>query len=264
MYKDALPRRVFSKLVCFLRIFLWKLRLKTRINMATHPKSSTARCFGFAIILASGILFSPSLQALQYEYDFNHEFSSGVSPEGSPPWLRATVTDAGANTVTLTLSTVNFSASEFVSGWYFNLNPVDSATSLNIVQTSSSGVFSSPTIQTGRDAFKADGDGKYDMLFSFATSGDRFATGDSVTFTITGINGLQASDFDFLSAPAGGHGPFVAAAHIQGISSSYSGWVDPTTHTTRDSPVPDNSATIVLLGISLVVVEVGRRRLRSV
>jgi uncharacterized protein (TIGR03382 family) len=57
---------------------------------------------------------------------------------------------------------------------------------------------------------------------------------------ITGIGAaagtLVATDFQFLSAPAGGHGPFYVAAHVQGIGAEGddSGWVttpEPTTFT---------------------------------
>jgi hypothetical protein len=223
----------------------------------------------FAAFLALSLTFCDRVAATSIQYDFDHEFSSGTPPAGAAPWLRAVFTDAGANTVKLTMSTVNLSGSEFVSGWYLNLNPAYSTANLSIIQSGSGGAFTAPAISRGKDSFKADGDGKYDILFSFATSGglsSRFTTGDSLTFTFSGITGLTASDFNFMSAPAGGHGPFVAAAHVQSITGSYSGWVDPSTITIPGggtTQVPDGYLTVVLLGFGCVVVESFRRNFKN-
>jgi hypothetical protein len=227
----------------------------------TAPRIATAI---LSLFLFIGVFAQRSV-ATSIQYDFDHEFSSGTPPAGPAPWLRAVFTDTAVNTVQLTMSTVNLSGSEFVSGWYFNLNPAFSTANLSIIQSSSSGAFTAPAISRGTDAFKADGDGKYDILFSFATAGDstaRFTTGDSLTITLTGIIGLTASDFNFMSAPAGGHGPYVAAAHVQSITGGYSGWVDPSTVTIPgDSPqVPDGFLTIVLLGMGCLAIEAARRR----
>ena len=49
-------------------------------------------------------------------------------------------------------------------------------------------------------------------------------TSNKGTFTITGA-GITVADFDYLSAPAGGNGPFKVAAHVQGIEGGLSGWL---------------------------------------
>src|SRR6185503_10467667 len=93
---------------------------------------------------------------------------------------------------------------------------------------------SNGAITEGVNAFKADGDGKYDVLFQFSTTpGDSFTGGEQISYLITGITGLDAMDFyRFLSLPAGGHGPFFAAGHVQAISyGEGSGWIAPS-----DSP----------------------------
>ena len=54
-----------------------------------------------------------------------------------------------------------------------------------------------------------------------------FSANDSITYKITGIAGLTAADFDYLSQPAGGSGPFYAAAHIQGLANGDSTWIEP-------------------------------------
>jgi hypothetical protein len=230
-------------------------------------KSNIRSISGIAAVLLGGMM---PLSAATVTYDFG-QVSGGTAPAGSPPWLEAVFTDAGqpANTVQLTINAANLSGSEFVSCWYFNLNPALNPKALSFSVSGSSGSFTDPTVQTGPNGFKAGPDGKYDVLFNFATGGGastRFSSGDSLTFTITGISGLTASDFDFLSAPAGGSGPYGSAAHIQAIApDDLSGWINPTTtilnHSDRTPTVPDGSTTVVLLGASLVAMEGLRRKL---
>jgi len=160
------------------------------------------------------------------------EFSGGTAPAGATPWLTATIDDGGTpGSVTLTLEATNLTGSEFVSGWYLNLDPSLNPTSLVFSSPTKTGTFDDPTISSGANAFKADGDGKYDILFGFATSGSgggvhQFGVGDSVQYTVTGIGSLVAASFNFPSSPDGGHGPFLTAAHVQSIGEgSDSGWV---------------------------------------
>ncbi len=209
-------------------------------------------CAMFALALS----LSTSVRADTVTLDYSAEFSNGTPPTGSPPWLEAVFSDVGqpANTVQLTLTAVNLSSTEFVSGWYFNLDPGLNPTSLTLTQPISPN-YSAPIIQLGGNAFKADGDGKYDILISFATEGgvaQRFTAGDSITFTITGITGLTPGSFDFTSAPSGGHGPFFSAAHVQGISGGLSGWVDGTPGPGPIPQTPDGGSTIALLGSALL------------
>ena len=109
-----------------------------------------------------------------------------------------------------------------------------------------SGGFDLPSIIEGTNSFKADGDGKYDILLNFtpgSTAVHQFTQGEYFTYTITGIAGLTAGDFAYLSMPAGGAGPFYAAGHVQRIGNdgSLSGWVSADV-VTPITPVPEPSA----------------------
>jgi hypothetical protein len=157
---------------------------------------------------------------------------SGTGPTSPGPWVDVTLKDSSPGTVVLTISNLNIASSEKITELYLNLNPSFLATSLVFSNTGgSSGVFA-PLPSLGLNMFKADGDGKYDILFDFGlTPSTAFSTSDYLTYTITGIPTLTSSDFEFLSQPAGGHGPFYAALHVQGINItnvtdlSNSGWV---------------------------------------
>src|SRR5262249_23711285 len=161
--------------------------------------------------------------------------------------------DVSLGTVQLTVSNLNLTGTENVDQLYLNLNPNLDATQLSFNYVSGSGGFDLPSILEGTNSFKAHGDGQYNILFNFTSSSDgthQFTQGEYFTYTITGIPTLTAADFDYLSFPAGGAGPFYAAAHVQRIGSgSLSGWVS-ADGVTQISPVPEPSAASIF-GIAL-------------
>jgi len=178
-------------------------------------------------------------------FDASIEFSGGTAPAGLAPWIRTTISDVSANTVSVSFNNINLVGSEFVSKTYLNLNTALNATTLNFTSPVQVGSFTLPDISKGTNAFKADGDGFFDILFEFATpNSQRFGPGESVTYTVSGISGLDATDFNFISVngPAGNTG-YPTAAHVQGIGASgaFSGWVT----------VPEPSS-LALVGFGLV------------
>lgn len=223
---------------------------------------------GIAAVSAAGVLTSA---ASTLTYDFG-QVSGGAAPAGTPPWAQAVFTDAGlpAGTVQLTLSAGNLAGSAYVSCWYFNLNSIIDPTALNFSVAGSTGSFSGPTVSTGANAFKAGPDGKFDVLFAFSSGGDsstQFGSGDSVTYTITGISGLTVDDFNQLSTSAGGSGAYPSAVHIDpGTDGTCPAWVNPSSsqflgNAEDQRGVPDTSATIALLGASVAGIETLRRKL---
>jgi hypothetical protein len=180
-------------------------------------------------------------QASALTFELNTEFSGAQAPAGPPPWLTATFTDAGADHVTLSLSASGLSGSENVSEWDFNVTDsfVGNLTFSSPIQ---GGTFDLPTISQSLDAFQADGDGKYDIQLSFTPGGvasSVFGAGESLSYDVS-ATGLTANDFNQLSFPAGGQGPFFTAAHVQnttGVGSGGSGWI---------APVPEPSATLLV------------------
>jgi len=228
---------------------------------------------GILAVSAAGALSSA---ASTVSYDFG-QVSGGATPGGTPPWVQAVFTDAGmpSDTVQVTLTAGDLGGSAYVSYWYFNLDSTMNPTALNFTASGSAGSFNGPTVATGANGFKAGPDGKFDILFTFSSTGDnstRFTSGDSVTYTISGISGLTADDFNWLSTSAGGNGAYTSAAHIQSGSTDGNcpAWINPSTVSQilgnideRGPGVPDSSSTIALLSASLAGIAVLRRKLTS-
>jgi hypothetical protein len=178
--------------------------------------------------LAGALLVAGNVAASDFIYEYNYVYT-GAAPASSPPWVSAFFEDVSPGTVNLTISNLALTGGEFVSEMDFNLNPAMVPTNLMFANIGGSGDFILPTITTGSNQFMADGDGKFDIMFSFSTtdgSGNRFSDSKYVSYQITGITGLVASDFAYPSLPDGGAGPLYAAGHIQGITGgTTSGWV---------------------------------------
>jgi hypothetical protein len=122
---------------------------------------------------------------------------------------------------------------------YFNVNPSKDSIlqNLSFTLTGNTNFNQQATVMTGADSFKADGDGYYDINFTFNTSTKAFTTGESQTYKITTSSGtISASDFvNYLSSTGGGNGNWLAAVHVQNTPSGGSGsaWVGATV-----TPVP--------------------------
>jgi hypothetical protein len=189
-------------------------------------------------------------KAADYEFIFNTTFS-GTSPSGSGPWMDVVFHDLGSGSVSVTISNSGLQGSEFISGLYLNLNTNLNPGSLSFNLTGGNDPAAAAQISTGVDQFKADGDGLYDILFAFPTTGSsRFGVGDSLVYQISGPPALNVLDFDYMSAPAGGSGPFLAAAHVQAISGGASGWIRPDAFQPVQ-PVPEPAPGLMMVGAAL-------------
>ncbi len=188
--------------------------------------------------------------------DLNFEFSGASAPSGSGPWLRAEFSSTTAGEVDLKLISLLSGSQEKVGVWAFNLDTAFDPTDLLVTQDSGPAI---DGYATGTDAFKADGDGFFDLRFDFPNNGDTFGMGDVAEFTITSTDAITASSFAFLSVngPVGKTG-FLSAAHVQGIGAQGedSGWIAPTV-----IPLPAPAYLgLAGLGLAAMVGAIKRRR----
>jgi hypothetical protein len=190
---------------------------------AEDMKSKTLQSLtAFLFALGVSLAVPATAKADAYFLNFNTVFGDTGLPLASSdtPWIQALFEDISPGSVRITLSALNLTDPENVVDLWLNLDPNLDPSSLSFNFVGGSGGFDPPTISTGADAFQADGDGSFDILFSFTTGMDdvnRFTGGEYAVFEVSGIATLQAIDFNFLSAPGGGWGPFFGAAHIQRI-----------------------------------------------
>jgi hypothetical protein len=196
---------------------------------------STKRGLSGLVLAATLVVVGPQCQA-GLSFDLNYCFSGTPPANTGQPWVSLSFQDHSdlgtipANMVQLTLSTAGLTSSENMVNLYLNLNPAlavntpaDWTVSLATPPANYKGTFSSSVKE---DGFKADGDGKYDVLLTFGT-GQSGIVGPGtavIDFTYTGSGTLNAASFNFLSSPAGGAGPFFAASQIQ-CGGGVSGWV---------------------------------------
>jgi hypothetical protein len=214
-----------------------------------------------ATILALAALVSVSKAAT---LDLGHIFSdTPVAPDLSGPWLTVATTNLGSNQIQVDLSANRLSDPEYVSEWYLNLDPALNPGDLSISASLQSGAFNVPaaaSLLLGANAYKADGDGHYDIKVIFDSSdgmGTRFTDGDTLRLTLTygGAGSFNESSLIFPSSPDGGAGPFLAAAHINstGLDDAGSVWV---------AAVPEPSVAMNLLLAGGALLAIRRRRTR--
>jgi hypothetical protein len=173
------------------------------------------------VIVATGVLIGAATQSqADLALNLDQVYTGEFSPGGTAPWLKIIVTDTGTDEVSLKFEAGGLTSDMFLTSVYMNYTGSPSVLTFGNDPTIV-GAMDEPSIGQGSDAFKAPGDGKFDLVFDFETSNagggtKRFGAGESITYVVTGED-LDPSDFNALSAPDGGAGPFIAVAHLQGV-----------------------------------------------
>lgn len=210
-----------------------------------------------AVLAASFLGFAPAADAaltLLFDAAF-----SGSAPAGAGPWLSATFTDRGAGSVRLAVSAGGLASPSNVSGLYFNLDPLLLPQDVSFAFDPLSSAPEASSIGRAADAWKADGDGRYDFLLSLPT-GSGFDAGEALLYDLSSAApGFGAASFAFQSEPAGGHGPFYAAAHVQNTPGG-SAWIAPQSLTVV--PLP-GALGLLLAGAGAIAPFIRRARTRG-
>ena len=199
-----------------------------------------------------GLLITPQAGAT-LTFDLGTVYN-GSTPAGSPPWMTATFQQAGANTVTLTL-TANLGTGaatdpklgEFIDSVTFNIAP----SKLNAVTWSHTGGTGPVPVSMAKGENTETGTGYggnyagWDFLVTWDTDNShngihRFNLTKTEVFKLT-ATGLVEADFNYLNSS--GDKAHVGA-HIQGFGNGLSGAIG-------DPSVPE--PTTVLAGALLLL-----------
>jgi hypothetical protein len=207
--------------------------------------------YSVSLMFALTLMFGATAHALVVTFDKYVKFA------GTPalPTFDATITDGTYNSISGVFIYMDHPVStdaDIVFSWFFNIVPpipagvtAANATFLNGIQATGQGP--TPGVQLSEDVAAADGDGRFDLVFTWPNSGaGEFVEG---AFSRYFVSGLTASQFLALSTPQGGQGPYYSAVE-------QSAWWGQ-----GASPVPE-PYTLLLLGLGLVGVA-GVRRFRK-
>lgn len=166
-----------------------------------------------APIAVLALLGASAAQATVVTHNYDQSFGAAPPQSGGPPYATAVFDDEGSTgTVTATLSVFGDGVAD-VTGWYFNVSD-ESLLTGDLTITQGSGEQNDGISIGPADAYKADGDGFYDILIVW--DNNTFTNGETAVFNITGT-GITAATFDVFGSPGGpgNPGPYLSVTRWQ-------------------------------------------------
>ena len=189
-----------------------------------------------------------------------------VISEASPnPVIKATIVDAGAGKVQITLDAtgLNGFAGGKISDWAFNFDPSLDGTKfsqpsfLPLLSVGSAVAKNANLAAILEESVSLSPQSGFDLMFSWKTSNaGKFAVNEVLVYELAynGPGSFNANSFNFANP-----GGYYSAVHIQGLPSSIKrGDADGGTGT----PVPDGPTTAVLLSLGFLSLAAAKRRSR--
>ena len=181
------------------------------------------------LIAALVLLCTVSASAATVEFGLDFEYTGGDEPTATPPWLVAEFTDDGQNQVRLRIHTLPLEGDEYVTSWFFNLDPGLDAEHLDFSFDGGNGL-AAKNIFLGNNSQNAAGvlgEG-FDIQLSWLPDDEtRFIADKFIDYIITfddpakPNDTISAASFNFVN-----QGELFSAAHVKGISpGNGEGWI---------------------------------------
>lgn len=170
-----------------------------RVLKNVKSKNTISKKFAVLVLLAvAGLPVQASIPSCVLNFEYRFMPLENAGPLGTP-WVVAVFENADGG-VRLWVQNTSPDGTNVVQKLWFNLNPVFDPANLTFNFVGSSSGTDDWLIGTSANAYKADGDGLYDILF--VHSGDQpFGAGDWFAYNISGIPNLNAFDFCYFSEP---------------------------------------------------------------
>ena len=198
----------------------------------------------FLAIAFAAVALSAQSASAAVTFDFNVVISG--SPVGGPTFATVVIENDGADTVNFTMTNTSdpgTSGGQFISKLLLNVDPFVAGTM----------TWSDPTISSY--SFDEDGENDsgasfdYEVRFETANNGNRFVSGEVVSWSVTG-SGVTESSFQAMSA---GNSPQQGMVHIQAIPDNGG-----SAKVVAGEPVPEPASLgAIALGVAALL---GRRK----